>query len=61
LKNTKGEKIHCFHNEAVMSTVGSGPKLVIGFEMSKPGQDSASKDEGRYLMHLLNIIINISN
>jgi len=44
-----------------MSTVGSGPKLVIGFEMSKPGQDSASKDEGRYLMHLLNIIINISN
>ena len=29
-----------------MSTVGIGPKLVIDFEMYKPGQDSASKDEG---------------
>lgn len=29
-----------------MSTVGIGPKLVIGFEMYKPGQDSVSKDEG---------------
>ena len=46
LKNTKGDKTHCFHSGAVMSTVGSGPKLVIGFEMYKPGQDSASKDEG---------------
>ena len=46
LKNTKGEKTHCFHSGAVMSTVGIGPKLVIGFEMYKPGQDSASKDEG---------------
>ena len=46
LKNTKGEKTHYFHSGAVMSTVGIGPKLVIGFEMYKPGQDSASKDEG---------------
>jgi len=46
LKNSKGEKTHCFHSGAVMSTVGIGPKLVIGFEMYKPGQDSASKDEG---------------
>ena len=46
LKNTKGEKTHCFHSGADMSTVGSGPKLVIGFEMYKPGQDSASKYEG---------------
>ena len=46
LKNTKGEKTHFFHSGAVMSTVGSGPKLVIGFELYKPGQDSASKDEG---------------
>jgi len=46
LKNIKGEKIHCFHSGAVMSTVGIDPKLVIGFEMYKPGQDSASKDEG---------------
>jgi hypothetical protein len=46
LKNNKGEKTHSFHSGAVMSTVGLGPKLVIGFEMYKPGQDSASKDEG---------------
>ena len=46
LKNVKGEKTHCFHSGAVMSTVGIGPKLVIGFEMYKPGQDSVSKDEG---------------
>jgi hypothetical protein len=31
LRNSKGEKIHCFHSGAVMSTVGIGPKLVIGF------------------------------
>ena len=46
LKNNKGEKIHSFHSGAVMSTVGLGPKLVIGFELYKPGQDSATKDEG---------------
>ena len=46
LKNTNGEKTHSFHSGAVMSTVGFGPKLVIGFEMYKPGQDSVSKDEG---------------
>jgi predicted transposase YbfD/YdcC len=42
----KGEKTHCFHSGAVMSVVGIGPKLVIDFEMYKPGEDSASKDEG---------------
>ncbi|WP_243450459.1 hypothetical protein [Desulfosporosinus sp. Sb-LF] len=46
LKNTKGEKTHSFHSGAVMSTVGMGPKLVIGFEMYKPGQDAVTKDEG---------------
>lgn len=46
LKNIKGEKTHCFHSGAVMSIVGDGHKLVIGFEMYKPGQDSSSKDEG---------------
>jgi len=46
LKNAKGEKTHCFHSGAVMSTVGIGPKLIIGFEMYKSGQDSVSKDEG---------------
>jgi predicted transposase YbfD/YdcC len=39
-------KTHCFHSGVVMSTVGSGPKLVIGIEMYRPGQDSSSKDEG---------------
>ena len=29
-----------------MSTIGDGPKLVIDFEMYKPGLDSISKDEG---------------
>ena len=46
LKSTKGAKTHFFHSGAVMSTVGIGPKLVIGFEMYKSGQDAASKDEG---------------
>jgi len=46
LKNTKGKTTHFFHSGAVMSTVGMGPKLVIGFEMYKPGQDAVSKDEG---------------
>ncbi|MHB8076675.1 hypothetical protein [Desulfosporosinus fructosivorans] len=31
LKNTKGQKTHNFHSGAVMSTVGIGPKLMIGF------------------------------
>jgi hypothetical protein len=46
LKNMNGDKTHCFHSGAVMSTVGMGPKLVISFEMYNPGQDSTSKDEG---------------
>ncbi|WP_243450460.1 hypothetical protein [Desulfosporosinus sp. Sb-LF] len=46
LKNTNGKTTHCFHSGAVMSTVGMGPKLVIGFEMYKPGQDAVAKDEG---------------
>ncbi|KLU65779.1 transposase DDE domain protein [Desulfosporosinus acididurans] len=46
LKNTKGNKIHSFHSGAVISIVGKGPKLVIGFEMYRPGEDSESKDEG---------------
>ena len=40
LKNTKGNKIHSFHSGAVISTVGKSPKLVLGFEMYKPGEDS---------------------
>ena len=35
-----------FHSGVVMSTVGDGPKLVVDFEMYKPGKDTASKDEG---------------
>lgn len=46
MKNTKGKTTHYFHSGAVMSTVGMGPKLVIGFEMYKPGQDAVAKDEG---------------
>jgi len=46
LRINKGEKTHSFHSGAVMSTVGIGPKLVIGFEMYKPGRDAVAKDEG---------------
>ncbi|WP_407312451.1 transposase [Desulfosporosinus sp. SB140] len=46
MKNTEGKTTHCFHSGAVMSTVGMGPKLVIGFEMYKPGKDAVAKDEG---------------
>lgn len=45
LKNTKGDKAHCFQSGAVMSIVGNSHKLVISFEMYKPGEDSVSKDE----------------
>ena len=37
---------HNFHSGVVMSTIGDGPKLVIDFEMYRPGKDSVSKDEG---------------
>jgi hypothetical protein len=47
LKNIKGNKIHSFHSSAVMSTVGEMPKMIIDFNMYKPGQDSVSKDEGK--------------
>ena len=46
LKSTKGKKTHSFHSGAVISTVGNGPKLEVGFEMYKSGQDAVSKDEG---------------
>jgi len=29
-----------------MSIIGSGPKLTVGFEMYRPGIDSACKNEG---------------
>ena len=37
---------HNSHSGVVMSTIGAGPKLVIDFEMYRPGKDSVSKDEG---------------
>ena len=46
--NIKGEKTHFFHSEAVISMVGIGTKLIIGFEMYKAGQNSASKNEGEF-------------
>ena len=39
-------KDHFYHSGVVMSTVGNGPKLVVGFDTYKPGEDSAKKDEG---------------
>ena len=39
-------KQHYFHSGVVMSTIGDGSKLVIDFEMYRPGKDSDSKDEG---------------
>ena len=37
---------HNFHSGVVISTIGDGPVLTVGFEMYKPGVDSISKDEG---------------
>jgi hypothetical protein len=39
-------KTNYYHSGAVMSIIGDGPKLTLGFEMYKPGEDSESKDEG---------------
>ncbi len=39
-------KDHFYHSGVVMSTVGNGPKLVVGFDTYKPGEDSVKKDEG---------------
>ena len=36
---------HC-HSGVVMSTIGDKPRLVLGFEMMRPDQDSTEKDEG---------------
>ena len=37
---------HSFHSGVVMSTIGTGPRLVIDFEMFNPNKDSTSKGEG---------------
>lgn len=37
---------HNSHSGVVMSTIGAGPKMVLGFEMFRPGIDSTSKNEG---------------
>ena len=37
---------HSFHSGVVMSTIGTGPRLIIDFEMSNPNKDSTSKGEG---------------
>lgn len=37
---------HNYHSGVVISTIGDGPSLTVGFEMYKPGVDCASKDEG---------------
>ncbi len=42
LRNSK----HYFHSGTVMSIIGDTPKLTIGFELYRPKEDYASKDEG---------------
>ena len=37
-------KDHNYHSGVVMSTIGNGPKLVVGFDTYKPGEDSVKKD-----------------
>lgn len=44
-KKGKEEKRN-FHSSVVLSTIGEGAKLIIDFEQYKPGEDSATKDEG---------------
>jgi hypothetical protein len=39
-------KEHHYHSGVVMSTIGDKPRLVLGFEMMRPDQDSTNKDEG---------------
>ncbi len=36
---------HQFHSGVVMSTVGNGPKMVVGFNTYKPGEDSVKKTD----------------
>jgi hypothetical protein len=40
-------KPHYYHSGAVMSVVGSGPKLVLDYEMYNCKVDSTKKDEGK--------------
>ncbi len=40
-------KEHHYHSGVVMSTIGDKPRLVLGFEMMHPDQDSTDKDEGK--------------
>jgi hypothetical protein len=44
-KKGKQEKRN-FHSSVVLSTIGEGAKLIIDFEQYKPGEDTATKDEG---------------
>ena len=39
-------KEHHYHSGVVLSTIGDKPRLVLGFEMMRPDQDSTEKDEG---------------
>jgi len=45
LSTTVKEKTKYYHNVAVMSIIGEGPKLTIDFEMYNPKIDSSKKDE----------------
>lgn len=41
----KGGKAHNYNSGVVMSTIGEGYTVVLGFDMYKPGEDSTDKDE----------------
>ena len=53
LSSKKKSCINCLKNNdynhhscVVMSTIGDNPRLIIGFEMYRPGLDAGTKDEG---------------
>ena len=45
LTSTKNGKTYYYHYVSVMSIIGNGPKLILGYEMCKPREDYI-KDEG---------------
>jgi len=46
LTREKGEETEYFHQAVACMTVGCDPHIILGMEMLKPKQDSATKNEG---------------
>jgi hypothetical protein len=47
IENKEGKKItHYFHRAVAISTIGSDPRIVYGYEMLEPKTDGSDKDEG---------------